>query len=191
MFAKTGTGFTPFWICDNCDPAVPGNIGTGSIDAVGDFGAEPSFRPLVVGDPNKRSGNQIWDPNAFALPPLGADLFSNAAIAKRNMLMGPGTWGVNLGIHKIFAITERVNAELGADFDNVFNHPLFSPDQDNGGGGGSFALLGDFDIGVNPDKTLFINDVSPNDQFGRLTQTYKQEGIDNRRTVRLKLRVTF
>ena len=31
MFAKSGTGFTPFWLCDNCVPAYPGecrrNIG--------------------------------------------------------------------------------------------------------------------------------------------------------------------
>jgi len=44
---------------------------------------------------------------------------------------------------------------------------------------------------VNPDKTLFIADSTPNDQFGQLLKAYTQEGIDNRRTVRLRLRITF
>ena len=46
MFAKSGTGFTPFWICDDCNPIEPGNIGISSVDAVGDFNAEPSYRPM-------------------------------------------------------------------------------------------------------------------------------------------------
>ncbi len=192
MFAKTGTGFTPFWICDNCFPVTPGNVGVTSIDAYGDFNAEPSFRPLVTGSFNQKSGDQIWNPDAFSTPPLGPDVFSNSNIAKRNLLTGPGTWGVNLGVHKTFALGERVNATLGADVNNVFNHPLFSPDSDYGGGGGPFALLGDFNVGVDP-ATLkpFINDVEPNTDFGRLINTFTQEGIDSRRTVRLRLRITF
>ena len=69
MFAKTGTAFTPFWICNNCGPVTLGNIGVGSVDAVGDFNG-PSFRPVIIGDVNHRSGDQIWDPAAFDLPPL-------------------------------------------------------------------------------------------------------------------------
>ena len=196
MFAKTGTGFTPFWICDNCGPALPGNIAVTSLDATGDFNAEPSYRPIVTGNFNKRNGNQIWDPNAFGLPPMGADVFDNAQIAKRNLLYGPGTWGVNLGVHKDFHFGERVVATLGADINNLFNHPLWSPDSDTGGGGGTFALLGDFNISVDP-NTLApfikdpVNDVIPNDEFGRLLQTFTQEGVDSRRTIRLRLRITF
>jgi len=207
LFAKSGTGFTPFLICDDCFPVMPGNIGVTSIDAVGDFNAEPSFRPLVIGNPNHRVGNQIWDPNAFALPPIGADAIDNPKIAKRNMLMGPGTWGVNLGLHKEFHFGERVIASLGADVDNLFNHPLWSPDDDYGGGGGPFALLGDFNVSVdqtpgqtpaphllplnpsisstNPDMT-FVNP-----DFGRLKNTFTQDGVNSRRTIRLRLRITF
>ena len=58
---------------------------------------------------------------------------------------------MNLGIHKAFPIGERVVATLGADFDNIFNHPLLAPDADFGGGGGTFAELGDFNINVDPD----------------------------------------
>ena len=192
MFAKTGTSFTPFWLCDNCGPELPGNVAATSIDAYGDFNSEPSFRPLVVGDPNRKSGNQIWDPNAFALMPLGVDIFDNPKIAKRNMLKGPGTWGVNLGVHKDFHLGERVVAQFGADVDNIFNHPLWSPDNDYGGGGGPFAFLGDFNIGVDPATFKpFVHDVTPNEDFGKKLQTFTQEGVDNRRTIRLRLRITF
>jgi hypothetical protein len=199
MFAKTGTGFTPFWLCDNCDPVVPGNVGSGALDAVGDFNGT-SIRPVVVGNPYKKNGNQIWDPNAFELPSFGATLFSDPQVAKRNLLTGPGTWGVNLGIHKNFHIGERVVAEIGADFNNIFNHPLFSPDSDTGGGGGSFALLGDFSVGVDPATQKVIVGLDPdsgepllnlNPDFGRKLSTFSQEGVDSRRTTRLRVRITF
>ena len=192
MFAKTGTGFTPFWLCDNCFPLTPGNLGVTSIDAYGDFNSEPSFRPIVTGNPNHRAGDQLWDPNAFALPSMGADVFDNPKVAKRNLLTGPGTWGVNLGVHKNFRFGERFTAELGADFNNVFNHRLFSPDSDYGGGGGPFAFLGDFNVAVDP-ATLrpVVHDVTPNPDFGRLINTFSQEGVDSRRTIRLRARITF
>ena len=199
MFAKSGTGFTPFWICDDCNPVEPGNIGISSVDAVGDFNAEPSYRPTIISNNfNKHTGDSIWNAAAFGLPPVGADVFSNPANAKRNLLWGPGTWGVNLGVHKDFHFGERVTAQLGADVDNVFNHPLFSPNADAGGGGGTFALLGDFNIRVDPTtgKLLPIGqghpeDIIPNPDFGRLINSFSQEGVDSRRTVRLRLRITF
>jgi hypothetical protein len=196
MFAKSGTGFTPFWTCGDCSPIEPGNIGISSLDAVGDFNAEPSFRPVVLSNKfNQRNGDQIWNPAAFGLPSVGPDVFTQAGVGKRNMLWGPGTWGVNLGVHKDFRVTERVNVQFGADFDNVFNHPLLSPDSNYGGGGGPFAWLGDFSLRVDQTtgKLLPIDpaDVTPNPDFGRLINTFTQEGIDNRRTVRLRLRITF
>lgn len=194
MFAKSGTGFTPFWICDNCDPVVPGNIAVGSIDAVGDFGAEPSFRPTVLNQTyNQKSGDAIWNAAAFAPPSVGSDLFSSSTVAKRNMLFGPGTWGLNLGIQKQFRFGERVTATFGADADNLLNHPLFSPNQDYGGGGGAFALLGNFNVNVDPAtaKLLPITDITPNPDFGRLINSFSQEGIDSRRSIRLRLRITF
>jgi hypothetical protein len=199
MFAKTGTAFTPFWICDDCGPVAFGNIGVGSVDAVGDFNG-PSYRPVVIGDVNHRSGNQIWDPNAFGLPPFGADVLSNPTLAKRNLLYGPGTWGVNLGVHKGFHFGERVTATFGVDVQNLFNHRLFSPNADDGGGGGSFANLGDFNIAVNPttlqpdierDPDTLAPVINLNPDFGRLINTYSQEGVDSRRTIRLRLRITF
>ena len=202
MFAKSGTGFTPFWTCDDCNPIEPGNIGISSLDAVGDFNAEPSFRPVVLSNNfNQKTGDQIWNPAAFGLPSVGPDVFTQAGVAKRNMLWGPGTWGVNLGVHKDFRFSERVTAQFGADVDNIFNHPLFSPNADAGGGGGVFAWLGEFNVQVdqttgkllpiNPAEMSAGGDVTRNTDFGRLISSFTQEGIDNRRTVRLRLRITF
>jgi hypothetical protein len=193
MFAKSGAGYTPYWVCDDCGPISLGNIGVGSEDAVGDFN-NTSYRPLVTGNYKHRSGNQIWDPNAFALPSVGADLFNNAQVAKRNLLIGPGSWGVNLGVHKEFRLGERFKASFGADINNVFNHRLFSPDSDYGGGGGPFAQLGDFSLAVDPATLQPVIDpasITKNDLFGRLVNTFTQEGVDSRRTIRLRLRVTF
>jgi hypothetical protein len=199
MFAKSGQGFTPFWICDDCDPVEPGNIAVSSIDAVGDFNAEPSFRPTVLSNSintgKKGSNSIIWNSSAFGLPSVGADLLSNPAVAKRNMLVGPGAWGVNLGIHKAFPFGERVVATLGADFDNIFNHPLLAPDANFGGGGGTFAELGDFNIKVDPNTGAVLPiaalDVNTNSAFGQLTNSFPQEGVLSQRTIRLRLRITF
>jgi carboxypeptidase family protein len=198
MFAKSGTGFTPFWLCDDCNPIEPGNIGISSLDAVGDFGNEPSFRPVVLSNNfNQRSGDVIWNAAAFGVPSVGADVFTQAGVAKRNMLWGPGTWALNLGVHKDFHFGERVTSQFGADIDNVFNHPLFSPDQNAGGGCGDFALLGDFVIRVDPNTGNLVpidpaQDITfQNPNFGRLKSSFTQEGVNNRRTVRLRLRITF
>jgi hypothetical protein len=199
MFAKSGQGFTPFWACDDCDPVEPGNIAVSSIDAVGDFNTEPSFRPMVLNNSintgKKGSNSFIWNAGAFGLPSVGADLLSNPAVAKRNVLVGPGAWGVNLGIHKAFPIGERVVATLGADFDNIFNHPLLAPDANFGGGGGTFAELGDFNIRVDQNTGAVLPiaaaDVNINPLFGQLTNSFPQEGVLSQRTIRLRLRITF
>jgi hypothetical protein len=190
MFAKSGTGFTPFWQCVNCADMGffgPGNVGSGFIDAIGDFNQSNTYRPLVVGNPYAGlTGDQFFNPNAFALPPLGSTLFSDPHVAKRNSLTGPGTWGVNLGIRKYFNFSETSRLEVGADFNNVFNHPLYSPLDT------SFAFLGEFNVDLDPvTHSLVIGDVTPNENFGRNNISYSQEGIDNRRSVRLRLRFTF
>ncbi len=92
LFAKSGFGLTPYWDCGNCYPVFPGNIGSDSIDAVGGFGGT-TFRPIVIGNPQVRSGDRFFNPDAFGAPPLGADLFDNPTVARRNSLKGPGAWG--------------------------------------------------------------------------------------------------
>ena len=185
MFIKSGTGFTPFWSCDNCGPAYPGNVASGSIDATGGFNGT-SFRPIVSGTPNVVSGDRIFNPDAFSPPPFGAGALDDPNIAKRNILRGPGTYGINLGVRKVFRLGERLRADLGADFNNLFNHPLKSPNSFDIGNLGSFTIKVDRQS-LQPSVASTIR----NPDFGRLLTSYTQEGIDSRRTVRLKLRVTF
>jgi hypothetical protein len=221
MFAKSGTRYTPYWTCDDCDPVEPGNIGTSSIDAVGDFGF-PDFRPNVLSH-NYYTGQTgsnatIWNATAFGPPSVGSDLFSNPAVSNRSFLVGPSLWGVNFGLHKNFKVTERVTASLGADVDNLFNHPLLAPDLGDGGGGcgqGCFANLGDFTLAV--DQTLPPPGVQPrilpltaqaptcsfgsaagpntcfeyNPLFGKVQKSYQNEGVSPSRQIRLRLRITF
>jgi hypothetical protein len=196
MFAKSGTAFTPYLACDNCFNNQryigPGNTATGSIDAVGDFTG--GYRPLIVGNYKQPVGDQLFNPAAFAPPPMGADLFTSPGVARKNLLWGPGAWGVNFGLHKEFRFGERVTASLGADVNNLFNHPIRMPNLDFADG--SFAFVGDFDVQVDP-NTLRpqLEDFIPNDDpltgFGRIHQTFSQEGVDGRRTVRLRLRIAF
>jgi len=194
MFAKTGTAFTPYWTCDNCGNGArmvgPGNIASESVDALGDFNDFIGYRPMIVGNYKQHVGDQVFNPEAFAPPPMGADVFTNSAVARKNLLWGPGGWGVNFGLHKDFKFGERVTANFGADFDNIFNHPIRMPNQDFGDG--SFSYLGGFDVNI--DQTTLmpaVQDVNPNSDFARLFSTFPQEGVDSRRTIRLRLRVTF
>jgi hypothetical protein len=186
MFAKTGTAFTPRWVCDNCGPFYPGNTASGNLNSSNDFNG--GMRPVVTGDPNLRSGDRIWNPDAFGLPPIGAGFFNDPSVAPRNLLRGPGTWGLNAGVRKVFSIGEAVRAELGADVNNLLNHPLLSPDVGNT----SIYTIGNFSMKVNP-ATLRpeIDQVVPNPEFGRLINSYAQENIDSRRAVRLRLRIEF
>jgi len=188
MFAKSGTGFTPFWFCDNCDPIFPGNIGSEFIDAVGGFGGT-SFRPLVISGTSQyvKQGDQFFNPAAFVPPPIGADALDNPNLARRNILTGPGTWGVNLGIRKFFKFSETMRLEVGADLNNVFNHPLPSPTDQY------FAELGTFSLDVDQTtgRLLPITNIQRNEDFGRIRTSFNQEGIDNRRLIRLKLRLSF
>jgi hypothetical protein len=187
MFAKTGTGFTPYWECNTCDPIFPGNVASEFLDAVGGFNGT-SFRPLVLNSNQYiKQGDQFFNPAAFAPPTVGADALDNPNVAKRNILTGPGTWGVNLGIRKFFKFTDTTRLEVGADFNNVFNHPLRSPTDMY------FANLGSFDLEVDQatGRLLPITTIDANSDFGRIRTSFTQEGIDNRRLIRLRLRLTF
>jgi Carboxypeptidase regulatory-like domain/TonB dependent receptor len=185
MFVKSGTGFTPYWLCSNCDPVFPGNIGSGFIDAVGDFSG--SFRPLVAGNPYLRQGNQLFNANAFLPPTVGADLLSHPGVALRNMLQGPYSWGTNLGVEKSFRITETMKVQCGVDLNNAFNHPLLSPNDNTIANLGSFAIRVDQSNG----KILPITDIVRNPDFGKLISSFTQEGVPPGREIRLKLRLSF
>jgi len=187
MFAKSGTGFTPYWNCDDCGPITPGNIFSTAISPAGWNG---THRPLVTGNPYQATGDFIWNAAAFAPPSVGADFYSNPKNATRNMLVGPSVWATNLAVTKSFRVSERVRVNFRAVFDNLFNHPTFAP---TGPNQSSINNLGNFNLEVdqNTGKLLPITDITPNPDFGRLYGTFSHEGIDDRRSIRLSLRVVF
>lgn len=198
MFAKSGTPFTPYWQCENCGSnnnlraAGPGNIAVDSVSALGDFDDFIGYRPIVAGNYKQHVADAIFNADAFLPPTMGADVFTNPGVARKNFLWGPGAWGANFGLHKDFKIGERVTATLGADFDNIFNHPIRMPNLDFADS--SFSYLGGFNIQVDPTTRrpqLNPSEMDRNPDFGRPFSTFQQEGVDSRRTTRLRLRITF
>jgi hypothetical protein len=191
MFAKTGTAYTPFWDCNGCGPITLGNIASGSADPTAEGGFGGGYRAVKAGDPYRRTGDAFFDRSAFGLPIIGSQVFDSPSNYRRGSLIGPGAYGVNLGITKNFHITERVVLNFRGVFDNAFNHPLRLIPGDSS----TVADLGSFDIGVDP-KTLKLlpidkGSISPNPDFGRFLFSNSQEGIAAQRLVRLSLRLTF
>ena len=187
-FAKSGTSFTPYYTCDTCGVVFPGNLASNFIDPIGAFEGIVGFRATVVDgvNPYVRQRDQFLNPAAFTLPSAGADVLDNPESARRGFLTGPGTWGANLGVRKSFRFTETVRLEVGADFNNVFNHPLLSPTALS-----TFARVGSFSVFVNPQRQVTVGNFIANPRFGKTDETFKQEGIEDRRLTRIRLRLTF
>ncbi|MCI0701411.1 MAG: hypothetical protein L0241_10055, partial [Planctomycetia bacterium] len=74
----------------------------------------------------------------------------------RNMFTGPGYWNVDLGVTKVFPITERINLQFRAEFFNAFNHanfdnPLTSTD-------GTTSLFGNLSVATDAnDRPIVAN----------------------------------
>ncbi len=91
-------------------------------------GATGTERPdLVPGvsltPPGGRTIAEWINPAAFAIP---AGEFGTAP---RDLLRGPGTWQVDLGLAKRISLSERANLEFRSEFFNIFNHPQLGPPQ--------------------------------------------------------------
>ena len=58
-------------------------------------------------------------------------------------MRGFGAWQMDLGLHRQFNFTERVNLQFRSEFFNIFNHPNFScVDQLVSDGPGFFGVAG-------------------------------------------------
>jgi hypothetical protein len=71
---------------------------------------------IVTGNPN-----QYFDPTAFVLPPPG--FYGNAG---RNLLTGPGLFGLDLSLKKSIPLLESRHLEFRAEVFNVVNHANFA-----------------------------------------------------------------
>jgi hypothetical protein len=112
--ALARTGFPVNVLLPSSYIAPDGNSGTQRPDLV------PGISPTP---PGGRSVREWIHPAAFALP---AEEFGDAP---RNLLRGPGTWQIDIGTAKTFAIAERMQLEFRSEFYNIFNHPQFGQPQ--------------------------------------------------------------
>jgi len=85
-------------------------------------------RPMLTGQPLTPPGGRTvahwFNPAAFELPKLNdagyASVFGNAP---RNLLNGPGTWQIDMGVAKTLSLGERGRVEFRGEFYNILNHP--------------------------------------------------------------------
>ena len=83
-------------------------------------------RPNCTGSsPYTGNSGWSWENNAlylnaaaFSVPTPGT--YGNCPA---NSLVGPGAWTANLGLHKSFNLTERLQLKFEGNFMNLFNHP--------------------------------------------------------------------
>ena len=76
----------------------------------------PAFRgPMILG-----GANLYFDPNAFTLPSAGT--YGNSG---RDVLCGPGLATADLSVAKNTALSEKVRAQIRAEFFNLFNRANF------------------------------------------------------------------
>jgi len=96
-------------------------------------GASGTLRPdLVPGvsltPPGGRTIADWINPASFAAPPTTA-LGTALGTAPRDLLRGPGTWQVDLGLGKRISLSERASLEFRSEFFNILNHPQLGPPQ--------------------------------------------------------------
>ncbi|MBI4473951.1 MAG: TonB-dependent receptor, partial [Acidobacteria bacterium] len=77
-------------------------------------------RPHLVRNPNisEKTAERFFDPAAFVAPE--ARTFGNSG---RNVIIGPGTWTVDLAVTRGFRVSDATRAQFRADLYNAFNHP--------------------------------------------------------------------
>jgi hypothetical protein len=102
-----------------------------------------SQRPNLLRNPNVPGGRsrdekirQFFDTTAFQAP--GDGVLGSAA---RTNGPGPGFFGVDVSIHKLFQLTERLGLTFRTDVVNLPNVPAFAPPNQSRGDG-SFGKIG-------------------------------------------------
>jgi Carboxypeptidase regulatory-like domain len=124
LTATSGFPFTPQQETDSSNTGtqgflLPDRIGNGNL---------PS---------GQRSINQWFDVGAFQ--DAAPYTYGNSGY---NILIGPGIWNLDLGIRKVFSVTERQKVELRGEFFNALNHPNFGqPNSDIDAGPGAAGTI--------------------------------------------------
>jgi hypothetical protein len=66
--------------------------------------------------------------------------YSSLSSQTRNQYRGPGYFGLDLNLYRVFAITERMKFNLGITAYNFLNHPNFA-NPDNGYGDSTYGMI--------------------------------------------------
>src|SRR5262245_26437720 len=98
-----------------------GNDTSFSLPTVGNDQAQLLCTPHYTGGSQADRIAQWFDTQCFGVP--ADNTFGNVG---RNTLIGPGTFNVDMGIHKDFALRERLRLQLRGEFFNTFNHTQFN-----------------------------------------------------------------
>jgi hypothetical protein len=108
--------------------------------AVPDGNTQNQRPDLVPGVPLVPPGGptvQEWiNPAAFAVPVPGT--FGNAP---RNLVRGPGTWQVDLGLGRQISLTERTHIDFRAEAFNILNRPQYGAPQADFSAANSFGSI--------------------------------------------------
>lgn len=97
------------------------------------------------------------NPAAFAVPPLSsANTLATFGDAARDLVPGPGTWQVDMGVAKTFPIGELARLEFRSEFYNVFNHPQLGQPQATFGQSGFGSIINTVNL-----NTAIVNPITP------------------------------
>ncbi len=113
------------------DPFIYLGTGTPVDLTVNDSSGGVFSRPDLVGDPHfgttKKNGEvYLFNAAAFAIPTTNsAGIYFRPGTVSRNEFYGPGYDSVDLALHKVFSIGDRVKPDFRAQAYNLFNHPQF------------------------------------------------------------------
>jgi hypothetical protein len=126
-FNKVGDAILRGWSLNGIFSARTGLPYTVTISETTAVNTGVSFRrpnltgaPLYIDDQTLATGRRL-NPAAFDFNvPMG-----QMGSLGRNALRGPSFWQVDMGLHRTFGTTERVNLQLRAEAFNIFNHPNF------------------------------------------------------------------
>jgi hypothetical protein len=98
-----------------------GNDTSFSLPTVGNDQAQLLCAPQYTsGSQTERIGSW-FDTKCFGVP--ADNTFGNVG---RNTLIGPGTFNLDFGAHKMFTLTERMKLQFRAELFNAFNHALLN-----------------------------------------------------------------
>lgn len=107
----------------NFHSGFPFTIGANDKSGTGSFGplASCSGTPIVLGERNSASGGyQYWSQSTFYQPSSG---FGNCGVG---IIRGPGLHTADLGLSKLFTVTEHQNLELKVQAINFTNTPILN-----------------------------------------------------------------